>query len=240
MNFIPIPAGGSGKSVNDLDGFIEYSAGWDIKVVPQQGKPSPGHTEHSTAIVGSTIRYTFNGNICFSSIGSLSTHMRVIGTQVVVLGLLPPGDGPLSATYSVDGDPPISNIQETLTGPSLPLGNQTFFTSGVLPFGEHVVNVNVTQTGQGRNFTFDYFEVITPSSTSSPSVIATPGTKKNGTNVGAIVGGVIGGVAFLSMLLLAFIFFWKRRPGVLLTKPKLPMYRQSMKAGSTGKSHFIF
>lgn len=140
----------------------------------------------------------------------------------------------------MDGEPLIWHSQETLAGPSLPLGNQTFFTSSVLPFGEHVVNVNVTQTGQGRNFTFDYFEVITPSSTPSPSVIATPGTKKNGTNVGAIAGGVIGGVAFLSMLLLAFIFFRKRRFGVHLVKSKLPMYRQSMKAASTGKGHSSF
>lgn len=137
----------------------------------------------------------------------------------------------------MDGNPPESHSQETLAGPSLPLGNQTFFTSAVLPFAEHVVDVNVTQTGQGRNFTFDYFEVITPSSTTTPSVIATPGTKKNVANVGAIAGGVIGGIAFLSMLLLAFIFFWKRGPRVLLGKPKLPMYRQSMKAASTGNSH---
>ena len=63
VNFIPIPAGPDGKSVNDLENFISYSSDWDVKIVPQEGKPSPGHTEHSTAVVGSTIQYAFTGKL---------------------------------------------------------------------------------------------------------------------------------------------------------------------------------
>ena len=118
-----------------------------------------------------------------------------------------------------------------MTGPQLPVGNSTFFISPVLDYGDHTINIVVTQTGQGRNYTFDYFEVITPptENASTSSLIS-----KKSLNVKAIIGGVIGGVAFLSILLLAAIFVWKRRGHRI--RAKLPIYQRSEKAASSGES----
>lgn len=56
-----IPPGYDVHTINDNSPHVDYSAGWDLTFVPQQGKPAPGHTFHSTAVVNSSLNLHFNG-----------------------------------------------------------------------------------------------------------------------------------------------------------------------------------
>lgn len=128
-----------------------------------------------------------------------------IGTQIIVVGLLPPGNSSVSANYSIDGGPPQTETLESLSGTRSPVGNTTFFTSPNLPFANHTIEISVLGTGQGRNYTLDYFEVIIPStlSESENSVPNTGATSKSKT--GAIVGGVLGTVV---LIFCAALLYW--------------------------------
>lgn len=127
-----------------------------------------------------------------------------IGTQIVVMGLLPPGNSSVSANYSIDGGPPQTGTLESLSGTRSPVGNTTFFTSPNLPFANHTIDIIVLETGHGRNYTLDYFEVITPStlSESENSVPDIGATSKSKT--GAIVGGVLGAVVLIFCVALLY------------------------------------
>lgn len=56
-----LPPGYNVVTINDNSPHIDYSAAWDLTFVPQQGKPSPGHTFHSTAVINSNLTVHFNG-----------------------------------------------------------------------------------------------------------------------------------------------------------------------------------
>lgn len=124
-----------------------------------------------------------------------------------MVGLLPPGNGSVSANYSIDGGPPQTMSLEPLSGTSSPVGNATFFTSSVLPFASHTIDIAVTESGQGRNYSIDYLEIVVPSSAGG----STPnGAKTSEVNVGAIVGGIIGALSFILCIALMY-WLWGRR-----------------------------
>lgn len=121
-----------------------------------------------------------------------------------MFGLLPPGDNLVSADYSIDGGPPVSKALDALVNESLPLGNSSYFVSPKLPMGLHNLTVKVTDTGVGRNYTLDFFDVRSPD---QEEVAAQ--AKKSSTNVGAIVAGIL--AAFVLGIVLAFAVQWIRR-----------------------------
>jgi hypothetical protein len=99
--------------------------------------------------------------------------------------------------------------------------NQNLFTSPTLAPGQHVVTVTFTGDPDANAvpLTVDYFEVTTnPSdqhvgnnSTSNHGDPGTSSSRGKKTNVGAIVGGVIGAIALLALFGCAAWLFLRRR-----------------------------
>ena len=85
-------------------------------------------------------------------------------------GTIPAGDAPLMANYVLDG---VQTLPGSIPATSQDTIHQTLFRSPVLEDGFHNLTVQVIQTGQGRNYTFQQFNVSsTPASdaSSGPSV----------------------------------------------------------------------
>jgi len=80
-------------------------------------------------------------------------------------------------------------------------------------------NTKIGQSGQVNAFQVPTSSLVIPTSTSQPTPSATssatlrptPSVASRTTNVGAIVGGTLGGVAFLGLLAALGIFFLRRR-----------------------------
>lgn len=123
------------------------------------------------------------------------------------MGLLPPGNGSVSASYSIDGGPAQAMSLEPLSGASSPVGNTTFFSSSVLPLANHTIDIAVTESGQGRNYSIDYLEIVVPA---NAGVSTSNGARASKVNVGAIVGGIIGALAFILCIALLY-WLWERR-----------------------------
>lgn len=126
-----------------------------------------------------------------------------------MVGLLPPGNGSVSASYSIDGGPAQAMSLEPLSGTSSPVGNTTFFSSSVLPFINHTIDIAVTESGQGRNYSIDYLEIVVPSN-AGVTVSTSNGARASKVNVSAIVGGIIGALAFILCIALLY-WLWERR-----------------------------
>lgn len=215
---------------------VDYSAGWDFFFNKQQNKPPPGHTFHSTAQPNASLFFPFSGLPIFLDIMIFNVSIepaQFIGTQIYVIGLLPPGNEPVSANYIIDGGPPQSKQLEASTGVTSFIGNETLFTSAYLPSGSHNITIVVTQTGHGRNYTLDNFYVIqSPPSHTDASTLPSSSSKRS--DAGAIVGGVLGAFAFF--LLLAILFFLRRRRQLGQSSfhrenPQMLYYGQSNNAG---------
>ena len=143
----------------------------------------------------------------------MKIFVRLIGIQIYVFGLLPPGEEPVSANYSIDGGPSTRN---SLSGSPYEvsfLGNFSLFVSPQLQNGTHNISIVVDETGQnGRNYALDYFEVVRPrvgTLHQFPSSARTQTARRSETNVTAIVGGVLGALLFLTITL--GLFLWARR-----------------------------
>ena len=127
-----------------------------------------------------------------------------------VFGLLPPGDDPVSANYSIDGGPSKTGALSNSSTANTFIGNWSLFTSPQLKYGNHNISIIVNEAGQnGRNYTLDYFQVIQPTSSQIPNDKKSTSAMKSKNNVAVIVGGVMGA---LECLTLALIFLlWRRR-----------------------------
>ncbi|KAI0332931.1 hypothetical protein GY45DRAFT_1368712 [Cubamyces sp. BRFM 1775] len=155
----------------------------------------------------------------------LSVIFSFTGSQVFVYGRLQPavgGDQPPLSLYSI-GDTkfqafPAPNV-------SAAMDNVSFFNSSVLPYGQHSLIINVTRASQNAPFLLDYiqYNITDPnaapaSSTSSSSSAGATTTNaspashsSSSTPVGAIVGGVIAGVAVIAAAIIAFMCYRMRR-----------------------------
>lgn len=131
------------------------------------------------------------------------------GSQNFVLGLLPPGDGSVSADYSIDGGPPESKVLETLVNESLSLGNSSYFSLPPLSPGNHNLTITVTDTGRGRNYTLDFFDVLSLSTKSNDKLPSSGGSGTRNPDARVIAAGVLSAVAL--MVILAFGLRWIRR-----------------------------
>jgi hypothetical protein len=152
----------------------------------------------------------------------LFSHSLTIASSGVSLswyGYIP-ADLPLSpslATYSIDGETPISfrckglPVDSTTT-----LYNQKFFETTKLSPTSHTLKV-VYEGNNSTPLTLDYLIIQNGTSTSSStsslptSTISATSTPKKSVAVGSIVGGVIGVLALLVLFGILGFFFLRRR-----------------------------
>jgi len=159
-----------------------------------------------------------------------------LGTSIAVYGVFSWYNlGSLTVTYSIDGSPsPISvttsTISVTPTSPNYlrndgDFSNYLYFGLDSLPSGSHTLLVNITEA-KNQTFMLDYitykpsFSTLSSmpslsnisSGTTRPGASTTSSSSKpqRSVSTGAIVGGVIGGLAFVFLVLMLFLFFRRR------------------------------
>lgn len=129
--------------------------------------------------------------------------------------------------------PPVALLDKALTRPHIAAGSQqpwldgeqvVYFQTPKLADGTHEVDITVSVANGTNPFIIDYF-LITPSAGSSVSGVETsrsmptatstsssaPIVTTHDTPVGTIIGGVVGGVAGIAILVLALLYFLKKR-----------------------------
>ena len=139
--------------------------------------------------------------------------MTKVGTQINASGTIPAGDGALSANYIIDDGTPVTKVVNAISQSS-DLLHQTLFVSTFLDLGPHNLTVQVVETGSGRNYTFQQFNVSTTGSAQSANASDSDTSAKqeasvgspNNSNAAAIVGGVLGSI----IILLVILYLWKR------------------------------
>ena len=164
---------------------------------------------------------------------------------------LPKGSSP--ATYSIDGQTPVNFLLKGLTASTTTtVYNQKFFETAQLTAGPHTLKA-VFEGNNSTPLTLDYLIVqngtlstTMASMTASVSSLATSstpasgsvtsGTVRSATPVGAIVGGMIGGVALTVFFIFGFLFLHRRhkratQEKVLMSTPEpfghTPVYPSS-------------
>ncbi|KAG6844440.1 hypothetical protein H0H87_006981, partial [Tephrocybe sp. NHM501043] len=199
--------------VENSDTALLYGAGWG----------SLGGTANQTTAKGAQAKYDF------------------VGTSVTWVGFIPTEYPHNAATgsYSIDGSAAVSfNLNGLSATATTTVYNQAFFTTPDLTAGPHSLLVTYNGgAGASTPLTLDYLLVtntslpstagattVAPSSPTSPAassggnVSQRPETASDSaTPVGAIVGGVVGGLAFIAILLL--IVWWCRRNRATRIRP---------------------
>ena len=168
-------------------------------------------------------------------------------------GTIPAGGAPLAANYVLDG---VQTLSGSIPAASQDEIHQTLFRSPVLEDGFHNLTVQVIQTGQGRNYTFQQFNVSnTPASDTSSgpshSITDVNGSSTPGPQGGspspdpqdgstgetrkaasaAIVGGVLGVIIFLLVAALAVVFIRKNAA--------IRRLRSEMEESGNGELHIL-
>ncbi|KAI0792662.1 hypothetical protein C8Q75DRAFT_731282 [Abortiporus biennis] len=183
--------------VDDQDTRIHYSSPW----VPEYSVQSANNnTVTYTTTPGSSFTFEFDG------------------TRVVVYGTYLPLNGsktPPTARYIVDGGSPI-----IITNPTVQqdIVTQPFWDSGVIQSHHHVLAIVIDDVNEDSPYVFDYLAFAPQDIATAPTAFAssTPASADiadfgSSNHAGAIVGGVIGGVAFLAVIALVFFVFRRRR-----------------------------
>jgi hypothetical protein len=128
---------------------------------------------------------------------------------VAVYGTIPVGPSPLS-TYSLDD----SSLVDFSPPPATDaiIYQTIFYQSPPLLNGEH--RLVVTYLGNNSECWIDYFLYLPSPTPASPATTssAAGSAMANKINVGAIVGGVLGGLLFLALIALAYLWMRTRRP----------------------------
>ncbi|KAJ7764413.1 hypothetical protein B0H16DRAFT_1454950 [Mycena metata] len=149
------------------------------------------------------------------------------GTSASLYGFVPTelAHNATWATYSIDGDTPVNFTLEGLSSSnSATAYNVLLFTTPTIPNTEHNLVVSYGGDSQHTPLVVGDFYVATASSTttnssssdsssgpSSPSSSSLATTISKHSPVGAIVGGLLGGVAILALLGLLALFCQRRR-----------------------------
>lgn len=125
------------------------------------------------------------------------------------MGTVPPSNntvGPPFATYTIDGEDPIE-LSLPIASRSFP--NQQFFQSMQVNPGAHTLVINVTTTG--NSYILDYLflcgQMSTPPSQKDAKLDAAMASTRRTVTV---LAGVLGAVVFILILILACLF-WNRR-----------------------------
>ncbi|KAG6905948.1 hypothetical protein DXG01_016750 [Tephrocybe rancida] len=177
--------------VDHSDPAISYDAGWDA--------------------LGPTAQQT-------STIGSQAT-INFVGTSLTWVGFIPTErpHGSAAGTFSIDGGAAVDFKLNGISAPdSATIYNQAFFTTPDLTPGPHSIIVTYSGgTGAATPLTLDHL-MLTNTSISAVAgpTLASPSPSSTATSppfsktpVGAIVGGVVCGLAVIAL----FIFWWQRR-----------------------------
>ncbi|GLB40813.1 hypothetical protein LshimejAT787_0900280 [Lyophyllum shimeji] len=178
-------------------------------------KVSAGGTANMTTVKGSQAKFDF------------------VGKSVTWVGFVPTelAHAPASGSFTIDGGSPISfKLNGLPADATTTVYNQAFFTTPDLTPGPHTLRVTYNGAdGPATPLTVDYLFVTntsipTPASAGSTAAPQGASAFPNGTSglpsgssdtlssktpVGAIVGGVIGGLAVVGLVLL--LFLWRRR-----------------------------
>ncbi|KIM46780.1 hypothetical protein M413DRAFT_422146 [Hebeloma cylindrosporum] len=195
-----------------------------------------GNSTHRSTTLGDTITFRFTGESIF---GIKSDRLSYkIGTSVSVYGIFSWVQvGSLTATYTLDGTTVPQTYSVTTRSPQFmedygEASNYILFSSETLAAGDHTLVINITQC-INQTFILDYITyapsfsalasmpnltnspTTTASSSSAPSVLANgsqvshSNTETKKVPIGAIVGGVGGGI--LIFLLVGFLMRYLRR-----------------------------
>ncbi|KAF8880045.1 hypothetical protein BD779DRAFT_1108310 [Infundibulicybe gibba] len=200
ITYIPssVPVGSATTLVDRLDPAIVYSPGdWTIANASLS-------LARSTQASGSRLTFNFTG------------------TSVSWVGYTPQtaSNESTNATYSIDGEGP--QLFRLDASPFANLSNQVFFTSPNLSSGSHSLTVIYGGDNTKVPLTLNHL-VVTNASTSTssparsimssasslPSAESLTSNEPSASHTGAIVGGVIGGIAGTAMLCLAAFFLWR-------------------------------
>ena len=146
----------------------------------------------------------------------------------------PPIQPPITqSTVLLVSHPPVALSDKALTWPRIIAGSQqpwldgeqvVYFETPKLADGTHKIDITVSVANETNPFIIDYF-LITPSTSGSVSGVETsrsmptststsssvPIVTTHDTPVGTIVGGVVGGVAGIALLVVALLYFLKKR-----------------------------
>ncbi|KAI0362092.1 hypothetical protein OH77DRAFT_1416300 [Trametes cingulata] len=186
-------------------------------------------TNQSGTLLGSVYNSTLTG----CSVSGASVVFTFNGSNVYAFGSVVDSGGgdPPESVYSVDGDSPTSFTAPQVTGRRDAV---QFFGSGALPLRNHTLIINITKASPSAPYYLDYLQFSTdvlpldsPSSSltattsvsqstsqsaGSPTTSAPAGSsdvaRKPTAPTGAIVGGVVGGLAFLCILIA--LLYWRR------------------------------
>ncbi|KAF8802798.1 hypothetical protein BYT27DRAFT_7111408 [Phlegmacium glaucopus] len=188
IQYVPSPSVSLDKAaivVDSSDPQLQYGQGWQV-----------WYYANITTVAGSTFTFNFIGV-------SLSWHGPLIPG-------FPLGSSP--ATYSIDGQTPISFLLKGIPADTPITNNQKFFETAQYTAGPHTLRV-VYEGTNSTPLTLDYLiiqnDTLSSTTTSVPSH-ATSSTTGNGasgtsTPVGAIAGGVIGGLVLIVLAILGFL-----------------------------------
>lgn len=132
-------------------------------------------------------------------------------------GVVPGGTGNITAVYTIDGK---SNDAYIRTQPSVPVlengqifTGQVFFRASNLANTSHTILINVTNTGNGRNFTLDFFTIQSVGNSVGQFAPSSGSHSGLGLTLGDTIGAAIGSAMFVLLVVgLALSYnFWKRR-----------------------------
>ena len=77
------------------------------------------------------------------------------------MGDIPPGNGSVQATYTIDEGVPVTKTEPVVLN-DYPVNNTVLFTSSVLDPGPHNLSIDVLQTGVNRSYTLWAFWIEPP------------------------------------------------------------------------------
>ncbi|KAF8801637.1 hypothetical protein BYT27DRAFT_7341793 [Phlegmacium glaucopus] len=194
------------------DPQLQYGPGWSYLLTPEP-EDAIGHGQSESVGGLATLNFSFIG-VSLSWYGFL-----LIGNYIHPV-----------ATYSIDGQTPI-NFEVQYGEITKARFQQKFFEIAQLPAGPHTLNVLDYGGNNTTPLSIHYLIIqngtlpsttILPSTTASASPYVTPsatgssvsGTstqRKSSTPVGAIIGGVVGGLALTVFIIFGFLLLRRRQ-----------------------------
>ncbi|KAJ7111281.1 hypothetical protein C8R44DRAFT_856606 [Mycena epipterygia] len=190
--------------VDDSDARVRYSTDWGT----MSGEQYFQNATHFTALPGASISFTFSTSE---------------GDFVSFYGPAAYGSSGFSANASavIDGGKPVpAQLHHPSLAGNISFNNQIFKTGG-LSAGNHTMVVTLLDDQLPLYIDYLLFGSTSPqvaqtvspagSQTSAPAISSASTLSSKSPNVGAIVGGAVGGLAVLALLIVGVLFFWRRR-----------------------------
>ena len=219
-------------NVDDFDSSMLYAGSWTSQDSNDEDYSS---TSHTTSDTSSWALLTFNGTQSFILVVCLVVNNKSIGTLVTVYGTLNESSG--QSQFTLDNQPPFQFTNDLNTTNS-PQYQHPFYTSPLLSYGEHTLNISLLEAG--KTLTLDYFQITTtlyspeasprpntpttisvpseshshPNPTSGADTVQTSDSAtphKTGLSGPAIAGIVVGLCILLSTLIILAAFAYKMR-----------------------------